>query len=53
MSDLLYLAVLIGFFALCSGLVTLCDRIVGHDDPVASTPVPEPGATGPAAEVAS
>lgn len=31
MADLAYLATLLVFFALCTGFVSLCDRIIGHD----------------------
>lgn len=38
MADLLYVLVIIGFFALMVGFVHLCERIVGTDDAV-GTPV--------------
>lgn len=31
MSDLIYLLVTVAFFALATGFVTVCDRIVGRD----------------------
>lgn len=31
MADLLMLAVVAGFFALCVGYIALCDRILGPD----------------------
>ena len=31
MADIVYLALLLGFFALCSGFISLCDRIIGPD----------------------
>jgi hypothetical protein len=33
MADLLFLGVTMGFFCVCAGYVTLCDRIVGIDPP--------------------
>jgi hypothetical protein len=33
MADLVFVAVIIVFFALCLGLVKACDRIIGPDDP--------------------
>ena len=32
MADLLYVVLTIAFFAAAAGLVTLCDRIIGHDE---------------------
>jgi hypothetical protein len=34
MADLLFLGLMIGFFALAVGLVHVCDRIIGADDDV-------------------
>lgn len=31
MADIVFLALLLGFFALCTGFVALCDRIIGPD----------------------
>ena len=45
MSDLIYLVVTVAFFAAAAGLVGLCERIIGRDDPTAV--VVEP-ATDPA-----
>jgi hypothetical protein len=39
MEDLLYVAVVVVFFALMAGLVWACDKIVGPDDEVLSTGV--------------
>ncbi len=36
MADLLFVAVIIGFFALCLLLVKACDRIIGPDELSAS-----------------
>ena len=33
MADLVLVAVIVVFFALCLGLVKACDRIIGPDDP--------------------
>ena len=33
MSDVIYLLVLIGFFALAAGVVRLCESVIGPDDP--------------------
>ena len=42
MSDVIYLLLLIGFFALCAGLVQACRHIIGPDDlPVAAAADPE------------
>ncbi len=57
MADLLYLATLLAFFALCSGFVSLCDRIIGPDsaaggpldDAEADDGAGEPTAGAPAA----
>jgi hypothetical protein len=32
MADLLHVVLTIAFFAAAAGLVTLCDRIIGHED---------------------
>lgn len=31
MADLIYVAVIVGFFVLAAGYVTACDRIIGAD----------------------
>jgi hypothetical protein len=36
MSDLIYLAVIVGFFALAVGLVRACEHIIGPDLPAAT-----------------
>ncbi len=55
MSDLIYLAIIVGFFAAAVGLLRACERIIGPDAPTASV-TPDPG-TGsepvPATAVAS
>lgn len=33
MSDLIFIAVLVGFFVLCALYVQLCDHLIGPDDP--------------------
>lgn len=33
MSDVIFIAVLIAFFVLCTLYVQLCDRMIGPDDP--------------------
>lgn len=41
MSDLIYLVVIVGFFALAFGLLRACERIIGPETPtVASTATP-------------
>ena len=44
MTDLLVVLVTLAFFALCTGYVHLCDRVIGPDDiaaaPVASADAP-------------
>lgn len=45
MSDLIYLAVIVGFFALAFGLLRACERIIGPDAPATTSP----GAAAPAA----
>ncbi len=37
MADVLYLAVIIGFFGLMVLLVKACDHIIGPDDPASPT----------------
>ncbi len=35
MGDILFVAITLGFFALCTGYVRLCDKVIGpdpHDD---------------------
>lgn len=39
MSDLLYLVLVVAFFAAAAGLVSVCERIIGPDEP---TPATEP-----------
>ena len=40
MSDVIFIAVLIAFFALCALYVNLCDRMIGTDD-LGTEPAPE------------
>lgn len=41
MADLIFVAVIIGFIALCVAYIGWCDRIIGPDDPPADvTPQP-------------
>ena len=45
MSDLIYLAVIVGFFALAFGLLRACERIIGPDTTrpsAAEAPAAEP-----------
>lgn len=44
MSDLIYLAVVAGFFALAAGLVRACEHIIGPD------PLPATTSSTPAAD---
>jgi len=37
MSDLIFLAIIVGFFAVAFGLLRACERIIGPD-PVTATP---------------
>lgn len=38
MSDLIYLAVIVGFFAVAFGLLRACEHIIGPDTTTASAP---------------
>ncbi len=49
MADLAYLALLLGFFALASGFVSLCDRIIGPDAAAGTLDEPDPAAADAAA----
>ncbi len=40
MADVLFLVVLVAFFALMLALVRLCERIAGRDEPVEATSDP-------------
>ena len=51
MRDVIYLLVMIGFFAVAAGLVGLCERVIGHDEPTTTTPSVTVGAPGDAAGV--
>ena len=45
MADLIYVAVIVAFFALAALFVVACDRIIGVDDSAATgtrEPTPEP-----------
>ena len=33
MADLVFIVIVVAFFALCVGYVRLCDRIIGPDSP--------------------
>ena len=46
MSDLIYLVVTVAFFAAAAGLVGLCERIIGRDDPAAVAVAPASGPAG-------
>lgn len=41
MVDLLFIAILVAFFALMVGFVYLCERVVGRDEPVGTSPGPD------------
>jgi hypothetical protein len=41
MTDVIFIATLIAFFALMVALVRFCEHIVGKDDAVDSAPTPE------------
>jgi len=47
--DLIFIAVMVAFFALAVGLVRLCERIVGGAEMI---PVDVPTTTGPAEKAA-
>ncbi|MBV8952248.1 MAG: hypothetical protein JOZ99_15340 [Actinobacteria bacterium] len=40
MTDVLFIATLAAFFAVCVLFVRACDRIIGHETVVADTPEP-------------
>jgi len=43
MADLIFVALAVGFFAVCIGFVWVCDRIVGPDPaPAADRPAASP-----------
>lgn len=44
MSDVIYLLVLVAFFAAAAGLVNLCQRVIGDDDAVTTAPTTPPTA---------
>ena len=50
MSDLIYLAIIVGFFAVAFGLLRACERIIGPD-PVPTTGADAAPATPAAIEV--
>jgi len=37
-TDLVFIAIVVAFFALCVGYVRVCDRIIGPDAPGSETP---------------
>jgi len=41
MADVLFVAVLVAFFAACVGFVRLCDRVIGGDEAAAPAPADE------------
>ena len=51
MRDLIFVALIVAFFALSVGLVRLCERIVGTEELVVAAPTatepPDPTATEP------
>ena len=44
MGDIVFLATMLAFFALCVGLVRACDRLIGADDVGAAGSEAEPQA---------
>ncbi|MEZ5180222.1 MAG: hypothetical protein R2746_18580 [Acidimicrobiales bacterium] len=42
MSDLVFLLVVVAFFAVAAGFVGACERIVGRAEPTAGAPSPTP-----------
>jgi hypothetical protein len=47
MSDLIYLAVIVGFFAVAFGLVRACEYIIGPDTTAPATDTSTAGASAP------
>ena len=47
MSDVIFLLVVVGFFALAVGLLRACERIIGPDAPVSVAAVPPAAAAEP------
>ncbi len=41
MVDLLFVAILVAFFALMVGFVRICERVVGKDEPAGTGPTAE------------
>ena len=53
MSDLIYVALVVGFFAVAVALVRACEHIIGPDDPAAAaSATPTSGASVDPAEAA-
>jgi hypothetical protein len=50
-TDLLFVAIVVAFFAVCVGYVRVCDRIIGPD-PTGREPVDPAVAAGPLEDVA-
>lgn len=50
MSDLIYLAIIVGFFAAAVGLLRACEAIIGPDAPASTTGSTTATATGQPAE---
>ena len=40
MADLIYVAILVAFFAVCGLFVVLCDRIIGSDEEALAQTLP-------------
>ena len=45
MSDLIYVALVVGFFAVAAALVRACEHIIGLDEPTATTAGASEGAS--------
>lgn len=52
MADLVFVSIVIAFFAAAGGFVVLCDRIVGSVDHAAAAPMSEPPVEIPPAKAA-
>lgn len=51
MRDLLYVVITVAFFALCTGLVVACDRLIGPDEDDLLDAVDDPGTESGADEL--
>lgn len=48
MADIVFVAIVIGFFAAAAGFVLLCDRIIGPDQAAVVAPAPRGEVVEPA-----